>query len=46
MDGAVPVLFRQGVKAHPAAPNDAPLKRKSIGWIPKVESTFGIHPML
>ena len=23
-----------------SAPNDAPLQRKSIGWIPKVESTF------
>ena len=24
-----------------SAPNDAPDKRRSIGWIPKVESTFG-----
>jgi hypothetical protein len=40
--------FDAGPLAHRAekwtrfsAPNDAPLEEESIGWIPKVESTFG-----
>jgi hypothetical protein len=42
VDGSVEGLAHRADKwTRLSAQNDALLKRRSIGWIPKVESTFG-----